>query len=73
MARGRLRSEWRQTASVIATLCELNRDRKKRPERFSPDDFDPFAESRDIEVRGDITCLKMLVPKPAGKPADGRQ
>jgi len=50
MADHRLRTEWRQTASLMALMCELQRDRKKRRKSFSADDFDPFAERREACV-----------------------
>jgi hypothetical protein len=32
--------DWR-TAMVVSTLCEINRDRKKRPKPYTPEDFMP--------------------------------
>jgi len=50
MADGRLRSEWRQTASLIAATFEPHRDRKKRNKPYSADDFDPFVKERRVET-----------------------
>lgn len=46
MARGRQRSEWAQTSAVLALVANCNRDPRRRPYPFTPDDFDPFAEYR---------------------------
>lgn len=46
MARGRQRSQWAQTSTVLALLANAHRDPKRRPYPFEPWDFDPFAEPR---------------------------
>ena len=46
MQRGRMRLEWGQTSAILAMLANGNRNAKKRPEPFLPDDFNPMAEKR---------------------------
>jgi hypothetical protein len=41
MTRGRQRSEWMQTASILTILANVHRDRKKRNKPFKPEDFMP--------------------------------
>lgn len=46
MTRGRAKAEWSRTSAVLAMLANANRNPKKRPYPFEPDDFNPFAEYR---------------------------
>ena len=46
MARGRQKCQWSQTSAVLAVIANANRDTKRRPDPFTPDDFNPFAEYR---------------------------
>ena len=40
-----VRSEaWQHTAWIVCMIANVNRDAKKRPRPFSPDDFNPMAE-----------------------------
>lgn len=41
MAEGRQEADWWQTASVQASIYEVNRDRKRRPRAFTAEDFLP--------------------------------
>ena len=48
LARGRQKSEWAQTSTILAVLANANRDPKRRPYPWDADDFNPFAESRPV-------------------------
>ena len=43
MAEGRQEAAWGRTSAILAMLAEANRDKKKKPTPFKPDDFNPFA------------------------------
>lgn len=58
----RLRTEWRQTASVIAATFEPHRNHKRRSRPYTADDFDPYAQTKEEpKVRGTIQCLRALL------------
>ena len=40
-----MRDRWGRTSSIIATIAEVNRDRKRRGRPYRADEFNPFAES----------------------------
>ena len=65
MAEGVSRLQWAQTSAIIAAIANVNRNTKKKPSPFSPDDFDPWArEDRQRtagRVQGDIATLKVFV------------
>lgn len=64
MAEGVSRLAWAQTSALIAATFNVNRDKKKKPSPFSPDDFDPWAREdrrRAPRVQGDIQTLKVFV------------
>ncbi|MDA9755372.1 phage tail assembly chaperone [Flavobacteriales bacterium] len=44
------RRMWNHTASVLATIANVNRDRKRQPKPFTPSDFNPY-ESEDQPSR----------------------
>ncbi len=77
MAEGRQRSEWTQTAALLAMTAEINRDRRKRSEPYTVADFDPFAEpaatpTADITVLRDVFVKNPARPKPTAKDSNGR-
>ncbi|MEM1213785.1 MAG: hypothetical protein AAGI68_15965 [Planctomycetota bacterium] len=43
MSTGRQRAAWWHTASVVAVLAELHRDKKRRPRPFEPREFHPLV------------------------------
>ena len=43
MAEARSRADWSRTSHVLAMMANANRDREKKPEPFTPADFDPYA------------------------------
>lgn len=46
MARGRRRQAWDHTAGLMALMANLNRDPKRRPQPYQPDDFHPLIAKR---------------------------
>lgn len=44
MAEARQVADWNRTATLWALHAELNRDRKKKPEAFTPSDIHPFLQ-----------------------------
>jgi hypothetical protein len=68
MARGRQKSEWAQTSTVLCLLANANRDKKRRPYPFEPDDFNPFAEYRGPRgIPFDKTTSRILAQAMTGK------
>ena len=71
MARGRQKAEWERTALLAAIAANPYRDTDRRPEPFTADEFNPFAdpqvprpEKRQIKLS--VQCLKALC-----EPAEG--
>lgn len=46
MANGKRRHDWDQTAALCATLANCNRDPKRTPRPYSPDDFNPMVQKQ---------------------------
>lgn len=46
------RRMWNHTSSVLATIANVNRDRKRQPKPYTPADFNPYenenTESREL-------------------------
>jgi len=42
MAEGVAKERWNHTSQLLATLCEINRNPKKRRRPFTADEFHPF-------------------------------
>jgi len=65
MAEGEQMLQWGQTASVLAMLANANRDPKKKPGAFRPEDFNPWAgrerKRKRAAVKGGIEMLKVFV------------
>lgn len=50
MATGREKSQWEQV-SLLASICaNPYRDSKKRPEPYTPADFNPFASKKSAKA-----------------------
>lgn len=66
MAEGRIDTDWGHTASMMAQLANLYRDKKSR--KLDPDDIHPYGKRRKRKRRRDapkvgIEALKVLLPK----------
>jgi len=65
MAEGVQMLQWGQTSSVLAMLANANRDPKKKPSPFRPEDFNPWAgrerRRKRAAVKGGIEMLKVFV------------
>lgn len=44
MARIRQRDQWNHTAWLAALIANCNRDPKRKPTAYTPDDFNPMVE-----------------------------
>jgi hypothetical protein len=64
MAEGKSERLWDHTAAVIATIAEVNRDRKKRSRPYTPAEFHPHVKQkrkgRTISVE-DLTRQILLI------------
>ena len=45
MANGKNKADWNQTSHIMATLCNLNRQKKSDP-IVQPSQLNPYAEKR---------------------------
>jgi len=46
MADGAAQERWNHTAQLLATLCELHRNPKRRSRAFTADEFHPYLRTR---------------------------
>ena len=46
MADGVAQERWNHTAQILATLCELQRNPKRRSRPFTADEFHPYLRTR---------------------------
>lgn len=46
MAQAVIQERWNHTAQLLATLCEVNRNPKKRRTPFTADEFHPYLRTR---------------------------
>ena len=53
-AEGRQRAEWNRTAALLATVVNVNRDTKRHPAPYKPEEFNPYAQR---SRRNDIVKL----------------
>lgn len=70
MREARQRIDWNHTASVLAIIAEVNRDREKRSAPFEPREFNPFL--RETYTRKPQKTAAELFAKLAGW-GDGQQ
>ena len=64
-ADARQRADWARTSAQLALLANVNRDPKKQPKPFSPEDFNPYARPAGNESRN--TDIVKLTPKQSVK------
>lgn len=62
MADGRGRSAWSHTAQILAMIANANRNPKKKPSPFKPEEFFPYKaeESKPIQKTNDLSILKSV-------------
>lgn len=59
MVTGRKRSLWETASAQMALLANCNRNPKKRPQPFRPDDFNPFADTGH-KRRGELATPEIM-------------
>lgn len=72
-ARARMESEWAQTAQLLCVLYNANRDTKRRPRPFRPEEFNPLAPRRRqgrVVTSENIGEMKQAFEGFGGKPAN---
>jgi len=60
MADARRRDEWQHTSAVLAMLANVHRNPKKKPQPFTPADFNPLAERKQPVVKTGVRTLKTI-------------
>jgi hypothetical protein len=64
MVDSRQNNQWDHTASTLAMLAEINRDRKKRKERYTAREFHPFRAKKKPPIEQvDLKVLKHIFVK----------
>ncbi len=62
MVEGHQKDEWSRTSAVLALTANANRDRKKKPTPYKPEDFNPTVK-RKPEKLGTVEDLKAFFRK----------
>lgn len=52
MAEGREEREWARTSALLALVANVNRDTKKRPKPYTPDEFNPYSKKNRNRRKG---------------------
>ena len=62
MADAKRRDDWQHTSTMLALLANIHRNPKKKPQPFSPAEFNPLAEERKklVKAKAGIRILKTL-------------
>ncbi len=60
MSDAKTKGDWARTASIMAVIAEVNRDKKKRPAPFTANDFNPTVERKKPKVvqHKDLSVLR---------------
>ncbi len=61
MAEGRQRADWSWASLIACMIANANRDTKKKPSPFRPDDFNAWPRRRETIPKGSIEDLKVFV------------
>lgn len=61
MAEGKRKDDWDHTAQLLACLCEINRDPKRRSTPFTSGTFHPFREVDRVKRRSDVKAQLSLL------------
>ncbi len=70
MAHGRQKAEWERTALLAAIAANPYRDTDRRPEPFTAEEFNPFADQQvprpeKRQIKLSVQCLKALCEPPS--------
>jgi len=73
MAEAKAEAEWDHTASLMALLAEINRDKEQRRRPFTPQEFHPMhqrkAKRRELsDKEAEATLYALAGKKPPKKP-----
>jgi len=61
MADARRRDEWQHTSAVLAMLANIHRNPKKKPQPFTPAEFNPLAgERKSAPPKTGVRTLKTI-------------
>jgi hypothetical protein len=61
MADARRRDEWQHTSAVLAMLANVHRNPKKKPQPFTPAEFNPLAgERKTVAHKTGVRTLKTI-------------
>jgi hypothetical protein len=61
MADARRRDEWQHTSAVLAMLANVHRNPKKKPQPFTPAEFNPLAgERKAVAPKTGVRTLKTI-------------
>ncbi len=62
MVDARRAEDWEHTSHVMWLHAELNRDKKKKPTAFKPEEFNPYAKKRrkPKPMKADFSVLRAL-------------
>ena len=52
MAEGREEREWARASALLALVANVNRDRKQRPQPYTPDEFNPYSTKNRNRRKG---------------------
>jgi hypothetical protein len=58
MADGVAQERWNHTAQILATLCELQRNPKRRSRPFTADEFHPYLRRAGAAFRSPVSCCE---------------
>lgn len=54
------RDEWQHTSAVLAMLANVHRNPKKKPQPFTPAEFNPLVNERKPKVKTGVRTLKTI-------------
>lgn len=61
MVDARRRDEWQHTSAVLAMLANVHRNPKKKPQPFTPAEFNPLVtERKKAQVKTGVRTLKTI-------------
>lgn len=62
MADARRRDGWQHTSALLAMLANVHRNPKKKPQPFTPAEFNPLADERKkpVKAKTGVRTLKTI-------------